>query len=72
MSGFWPGMVRFDDEYGRGLRLLADLHRDLSQIVVGKAAWVAGADRREAPGRWPAELGRRLRLRRQPPQFGQS
>ncbi len=34
---------------------------------LGKDAWVAGADRREAPGPNPVRLGRRLRLRRQPP-----
>ncbi len=34
---------------------------------MGKDAWVAGADRREAPGPKPVRLGRRLRLRRQPP-----
>jgi len=35
--------------------------------MMGKDAWVAGADRREAPGPKPVRLGRRLRLRRQPP-----
>src|SRR5208337_3728256 len=35
--------------------------------MMGKDAWVAGADRREAPGPRPVRLGRRLRLRRQPP-----
>ena len=35
--------------------------------MMGKEAWVAGADRGEAPGPKPVRLGRRLRLRRQPP-----
>ena len=35
--------------------------------MMGKEAWVAGADRREAPGPKPVRLGHRLRLRRQPP-----
>ena len=35
--------------------------------MMGKDAWVAGADRGEAPGPKPVRLGRRLRLRRQPP-----
>src|SRR5271157_4842655 len=48
-------------------RLLAELHRDSLYPMMGKDAWVAGADRREAPGPKPVRLGRRLRLRRQPP-----
>ena len=32
-------------------RLLAELHRDSLYPMMGKDAWVAGADRREAPGR---------------------
>src|SRR5208337_5391243 len=39
--------------------------------MTGKGAWVAGADRREAPGPKPVRLGRRLRLRRQPPRSWQ-
>jgi len=39
--------------------------------MAGKGAWVAGADRREAPGPKPEHLGRRLRLRRQPPRSWQ-
>ena len=35
--------------------------------MMGKEAWVAGADRGEAPGPKPGHLGRRLRLRHQPP-----
>ena len=34
--------------------------------MMGKGAWVAGADRQEAPGPKPEHLGRRLRLRGQP------
>src|SRR5208283_1442008 len=49
------------------LRLLAELHRDSLYPMMGKDAWVAGADRREAPGPKSVRLGRRLRLRRQPP-----
>ena len=49
------------------LRLLAELHRDLLDPMMGKEAWVAGADRGEAPEPKPVRLGRRLRLRRQPP-----
>ena len=48
-------------------RLLAELHRDSLYPIMGKDAWVAGADRREAPEPKPVRLGRRLRLRRQPP-----
>ena len=48
-------------------RLLAELHRDSLYPMMGKDAWVAGADRGEAPGPKPVRLGRRLRLRRQPP-----
>ena len=48
-------------------RLLAELRRDLLDPMMGKDAWVAGADRGEAPGPKPVRLGRRLRLRRQPP-----
>ena len=47
-------------------RLLAELHRDSLYPMMGRDAWVAGADRREAPGPKPVRLGRRLRLRRQP------
>src|SRR5271157_2271627 len=47
--------------------VLGELHRDLSYLMTGKGAWVAGADRREAPGPKPEHLGRRLRLRQQPP-----
>jgi hypothetical protein len=35
--------------------------------MMGKEAWVAGADRGGAPGPKPGHLGRRLRLRHQPP-----
>src|SRR5208282_732333 len=49
------------------MRLLAELHGDSLYPMMGKDAWVAGADRREAPGPKPVRLGRRLRLRRQPP-----
>ena len=52
-------------------RLLAELHRDSLYPMMGKDAWVAGADRREAPGPKPVRLGRRLRLRRQPPESWQ-
>jgi hypothetical protein len=48
-------------------KLLAELHRDSLYPMMGKDAWVAGADRKEAPGPKPVRLGRRLRLRRQPP-----
>jgi hypothetical protein len=48
-------------------RLLAELHCDSLYPMMGKDAWVAGADRGEAPGLKPVRLGRRLRLRRQPP-----
>ncbi len=49
------------------VRVLTELHRDSSYPMMGKEAWVAGADRREAPGPKPGHLGRRLRLRHQPP-----
>src|SRR5208337_1186109 len=39
--------------------------------LMGKDAWVAGADRREAPGPKPEHLGRRLWLRHQPPKSWQ-
>jgi hypothetical protein len=48
-------------------RVLGELRRDLSYLMMGEGGWVAGADRREAPGPKPVRLGRRLRLRRQPP-----
>ena len=48
-------------------RVLTELHRDSSYPMMGKEAWVAGADRGEAPGPKPGHLGRRLRLRHQPP-----
>src|ERR1700674_2830071 len=48
-------------------RVLTELHRDSSYTMMGKEAWVAGADRGEAPGPKPGHLGRRLRLRHQPP-----
>src|SRR5208337_1977987 len=48
-------------------RLLTELHRDSLYPMMGKDTWVAGADRREAPGPKPVRLGRRLRLRPQPP-----
>ena len=51
--------------------VLGELHRDLSYLMTGKGAWVAGADRREAPGPKPEHLGRRLRLRQQPPRSWQ-
>jgi len=51
-------------------RLLAEFHRDWLYPMMGKDAWVAGADRREAPGPKPVRLGRRLRLRRHPPGSG--
>ena len=40
-------------------RLLAELHRDSLYPMMGKTlgAWVAGADRREAPGPKPVRLG---------------
>ena len=47
-------------------RVLGELHQDLSYLMMGKGAWVAGADRQEAPGPKPEHLGRRLRLRGQP------
>ena len=50
---------------------LGELHRDLSYLMMGKGAWVAGADRGEAPGPKPEHLGRRLRLRHQPPRSWQ-
>jgi hypothetical protein len=53
------------------LTVLSELHRDLSYLMTGKGAWVAGADRREAPGPKPEHLGRRLRLRHQPPRSWQ-
>jgi len=53
------------------LRVLGELHRDLSYLMMRKGAWVAGADRREAPGPKPEHLGRRLRLRHQPPRSWQ-
>ena len=49
-------------------RLLAELHRDSLYPMMGKTLGVAGDDRREAPGPKPVRLGRRLRLRRQPPE----
>ena len=59
-------------------RLLAELHRDSLYPMMGTDAWVAGADRREAPGPKPVRLGPTpqvgfppLRLRRQPPGSGQ-
>src|SRR5271157_922318 len=51
--------------------VLGELHRDLSYLMTGKGAWVAGVDRREAPGPKPEHLGRRLRLRHQPPRSWQ-
>ena len=55
-------------------RLLAELHRDSLYPMMGKDAWMAGADAREAPGPKPVRLGPTpqvgfppLRLRRQPP-----
>ena len=33
------------------LRVFGELHRDLSYLMMGKGAWVAGADRRKTPGR---------------------
>src|SRR5208337_3436667 len=59
-----PGNVAIVTLYDR---LLAELHRDSLYPMMGKDAWVAGADRREAPGPKPVRLGRRLRPRRQPP-----
>src|SRR5208337_94851 len=50
-------------------RVLGKLHRDLSYVMMGKDVWVA--DRREAPGPKPEHLGRRLRLRHQPPRSWQ-
>src|SRR5271157_6162825 len=51
-----------------------ELDRDPLYPMMGKVAWVAGADRREAPGPKPARLGPTpqvgfppIRLRRQPP-----
>ena len=52
-------------------RVLGELHKDFSYLMMGKDAWVAGADRREAPGLKPERLGRRLRLRYQPPRSWQ-
>jgi len=54
-------------KWASSTRLLAELHRDSLYPMMGKVAWVAGADRREAPGPKPVRLGRRLRIRRQPP-----
>jgi hypothetical protein len=51
--------------------VLGELHRGLSYLMTGKGAWVAGADRREAPGPKLEHLGRRLRLRHQPPRSWQ-
>ena len=50
-------------------RLLAELHRDSLYPMMGRDTWVAGADCGEAPGPKPVRLGRRLRLRRQPPGY---
>ena len=64
----WPDRRRGRDRIAREqVRLLAELHCDSLYPMMGKDAWVAGADRREAPGPKPVRLGRRLRLRRQPP-----
>ena len=59
---------------GEETRLLTELHRDSLDPMMGKDAWVAGADRGEAPGPTPVRLGPTpqvgfppLRLRRQPP-----
>ena len=52
-------------------RVLGELHRDLSYLMMGKGVSVAGADRGEAPGPKPEPLGRRLRLRHQPPRSWQ-
>ena len=54
-------------KYTETRRVLTELHRDSSYPMMGKEAWVAGADRGEAPGPKPGHLGRRLRLRHQPP-----
>ena len=73
-----PEFKRDDDhirEYAReSLRVLAELHRDSLYPMMGKDAWVAGADRGEARGPKPVRLGPTpqvgfppLRLRRQPP-----
>ena len=51
--------------------VLGELHRGLSYLMTGKGAWVAGAERREAPGAKLEHLGRRLRLRHQPPRSWQ-
>jgi|GEM_PF-6813267 len=45
----------------------ASRNRPSSRVKTNFAACQAGADRREAPGPKPVRLGRRLRLRRQPP-----
>jgi hypothetical protein len=59
---------------GEETRLLTELHCDSLYPMMGKDAWVAGADRGEAPGPTPVRLGPTpqvgfppLRLRRQPP-----
>ena len=62
------GDFRYCEDNGHDCaRLLAELHRDSLYPMMGKDAWVAGADRREAPGPKPVRLGRCLWLRRQPP-----
>ena len=39
-------------------RVLGELHRDLSYLMMGKGVSVAGADREEAPGPKPEPTGR--------------
>ena len=51
--------------------VLGELHRGLSYLMTGKGAWVAGADRKKAPVPKLERLGRRLRLRHQPPRSWQ-
>ena len=40
------------------VRILGELHRDLSYLMMGKGVSVAGADREEAPGPKPEPTGR--------------
>ena len=49
-----PGVL----SQGESLRVLGELHRDLSYLMMGKGVSVAGADREEAPGPKPEPTGR--------------
>ena len=46
------------DCLGQERRVLGELHRDLSYLMMGKGVSVAGADREEAPGPKPEPTGR--------------